>query len=148
MIIIGTFERGGSPRHIRRQITKPQQAADMRVVELEQLGDVSGVPVSSITKTLHPGLRAGDRQNLPMIDPSRRWLTGNDDFLSCTRLWRRQGRPIHSWSIACCIALVARLARCRGPFGELADDLNFALIDYDALDVLSNERADRSAPGA
>src|SRR4051812_46698505 len=120
----------------------------MRVVELKQLGDVSGVPVSFVTKTLHPGLRARDRQNQPMIDPSRRWLTGNDDFLSCTRRWRRQGRPIHFWSIAWCNALVARLARCRGPFGELADDLNFAPIDYDALDVLSNECADCGAPGA
>jgi hypothetical protein len=31
--------------------------------------------------------------------------------------------------LAC--ALVARLARCRGPFGELVDDLNFAPIDYE-----------------
>jgi transposase InsO family protein len=29
-----------------------------------------------------------------MIDPSRRWLPGNDDFLSRTELWRRQGRSI------------------------------------------------------
>jgi hypothetical protein len=46
-----------------------------------------------------------------------------------------------------CIATVARLAGPRGQSGD-ADDLNFAPINYDPLDVLSSERPGGSAPAA
>jgi hypothetical protein len=69
---------------VRRQIPE-----DMRVVELEVPGNLIGVVVCAITQALHPPLRARDCKDQPMIDPSRGWLTGNDDFLSRTRLWRR-----------------------------------------------------------
>src|SRR4029077_1056071 len=91
---------------IRGQIPEPQQPADMRVVELEVPGNLIGVVVCPITKALHPPLRARDCKDQPMIDPSRGWLTGNNDLLSRTRLWRRQLRSIDLW----CIAVAVRLA--------------------------------------
>src|SRR4030088_1856685 len=116
----------------------------MRVVELELLGHPGAVLVSSITKTLHPGLRAGDRKDQPMIDPSRRWLTGNDDFLSRTELWRRQPRSIDLRSIA----PSARRPRCRGYSGGLPNDLNLPPPANAPLVVVSNKRPGRGAPAA